>query len=252
MSENIKHSAHAILAEARETIEITYWVQSKEYEFANWEDVVNLPKHKEVTLHVHFDPDHDEYEDDDVIKTSDKGERKAAITGVCSLGAIALATYTLYDVPLAEYSNMQDRDPYTALANALLNDAICRMEPDYLNGYGLGGEIVATWNDETGRTREEVLALFDKALDNPIAKKDEAWHIGFSYYGGYKEVPLLFVTEQEAKDYATLVMAETQKYIQDETRNYRAPDEVINYLVRHIGSADWKPVRALANQLASA
>lgn len=251
MSENIKHSAHAILAEARETIEITYWVQSKEYQFANWEDVVNLPKHKEVSLHVEFDPDHDEYEDEDVIKTSDKGERKAAITGVCSLGAIALATYTLYDVPLQEYSNMQQRDPATAMANALLNDAICHMEPYYMSGYGTDGEIVATWNDESGRTREEVLELFDKALANPIAKKDEAWHPSYAYYSGYRMVPLLFATEQEAADFGQLVLAETAKYDND-PEAYRAPDGVMAYLVCNIHSSDWRPMRALAGMYAEA
>lgn len=75
--------------------------------------------------------------------------------GVCALGA--LRRVVGWDVGASSCGDYLKA--YTALQQALPNEPI----PPYL--YTIG-RCVATFNDTKGRTQAEVLALFDRAIEN--------------------------------------------------------------------------------------
>lgn len=241
MSDNtqeIKHSTLAILKQAREDIAITYWIQNKEFDYGNWDVIESLPKYKEVNVV--------DYNDGDTrTKETKDGKKVAAVTGVCSIGAVALATMTLYDVPLDTYSQIASFDQHTKAAGHLLADVVARQDPGYSVGADTEGETIANWNDAGDRTREQVLAAFDKAIAHPLIEAEVLWGLSTPdmYSVGYY-CALLFTTEQEAQSFADKLNKSAEDMLSD--KNYASNDnDLIAHITEEIGVSDWKPVEKL-------
>lgn len=247
MSDNsteIKRSVKDILVQARDDIAITYWVQNKEFDYGNWDYIDELPKYREVKVEKNVD--------DAVVKdaTVDADGRitsgKAAITGVCSIGAVALATMTLYDVPLDDYSSIAERDPYTRAAAHILAAAITAKEPEYV-GYDSEAELIATWNDYNGRTRDEVLDVFDDAIKHPLVAAEELWGIRCAHNDPINGI--VFATEHEAEQFAELVNSETDKWERagEDEKDYWAPsDKRVMTLIENWERTDWQATSLLS------
>jgi hypothetical protein len=164
------HNAKDILQEALDTIQATFWIQGDEFNFvyatyvgagseSRWDEWEKVNKAILAELGDGFT--HGGL----VNPTTDK----AKITGVCSIGALALANVTLYNEPLASWDAISGWDLETWKAGAALVSAIYEgnTEADWYDMDNLGTTI-ARWNDYTQRTREEVIDVFTKALKDPM------------------------------------------------------------------------------------
>lgn len=233
MSDNtqeIKRSVKDILVQARDDIAITYWVQNKEFDYGNWDYIDSLPKYREVKV--------EHYNDGDVRTKETTEGKKAAITGVCSIGAVALATMTLYDVPLSQYSDIAERDGYTKAAGHILAAAIVETDGPGWMGYDNEAELIATWNDYNGRTRDQVLAVFDAAIKHPLIEATELWGIRSGAWGEPIH-GILFGSLQEAREFCDLVSDETRRFLQvQEYREHENP--VVSTLVSDHDRTDWE------------
>lgn len=155
-----QHNAKAILQEALDTIKATYWITGTEFTLIPISDWEAANKSIDATLD---------------LETSNWGTNfyevdtaKAKVSGVCSIGALALANCTLYNEPLQSWDIMSSWDLETWKAGAALAMAILTEFPRRYADESDPGAVIASWNDDPGRTREEIVASFEKALDNPL------------------------------------------------------------------------------------
>lgn len=192
-TETRTHNAKDILAESLATIQATFWVQHVEAKFAAidlWDDIdkgiIASPDENAGYANLHFftDDDHD---------------NKVKVTGVCSIGAIALANVTLYDEPLDSFSSIAMRDIETWKAAQALAQVIVEGEPGFLDEDS--GATIANWNDFHGRTREEIVAAFEKALASPLLVGTEFYLIVGESPEGIETVHHFFTSEEKAREF---------------------------------------------------
>lgn len=182
-------STVAILQESLDTIMATYWIKGDGFTFEPWA-LADGPK---------------------IIKAqmSDKWsggyvtgpEHQVKITGVCSIGALALATYTLYDEPLDSFTRVSERDPMTWAAAAAL---VACMTPDWYRSISDIASAIAEWNDNELRTREEVIDLFKRAIEHPLATADTIYGIEIKWSDNMTACQLAgfnFASEAEANEF---------------------------------------------------
>lgn len=231
MSENIKNDKPAPLAlmeEALDTIKATFWVQNAEYLFAeaeeagynsdydtyeyDWSDWETVNKF--ISAGISDDYRYDLDEADNKIK-----DGKAKVTGVCSIGALALAEVTLYDQPLQPFESRASWDLPLYLTGVALAKVIWNSESyRYVKGQN-PSYTIASWNDTEGRTRDEVIEAFEKALKDPLlqCEKDNVPFeiIRRGAIGEVRTTFWIFATETEA-----------QAFLDDEgsVLNQRYPD----------------------------
>jgi hypothetical protein len=195
------HDAKAIVAEALDTIKATFWVQGDEFNFAYGD-------YNSITGGYSFD-DWDAVEKAIMVDAHDEaimGEsainpstNKAKVVGVCSIGALALANVTLYDEPLKSWDLLVDRDFETWKAGAAVAMAIHTNEPDWFSSESIGSSI-ASWNDATDRTREEIIAAFERALESPLlAAKHPVWLTKENSWGATIIIRVYFADEAAAQ-----------------------------------------------------
>ena len=89
------------------------------------------------------------------------------VGGYCSIGAVRSAHLSYW---LREHGSLSaviaDRVPFyddQERVSLHLNYAIRELYPEY-EGYGEDTSIIPDWNDADGRTQEQVLEMFDRAL----------------------------------------------------------------------------------------
>lgn len=230
MSDTVEHSAKAILTEALDTIKATFWVAGKEFALAQAEAEWN-----ETTKDYDYDwKPWEEISKAFVIDVGDDGpfesykqvnDGKVKITGVCSIGALALANVTLYDEPISHWEDICGYDPHTflagaVLANEIVKDGLARpvegeeghdpFNPhiNWRENRNENGSIIAAWNDYPGRTREQVIEMFDRALASPLLTAEQIY--GIVYSGSlmhssqtYHVQGVYFPSQQEAEDFWT-------------------------------------------------
>jgi hypothetical protein len=195
------HDAKAIVAEALDTIRATFWVQGDEFHFA-W------GQYNTITGGYDFE-DWDAVEKAILVDAREgamltdgvinKDAKKAKVTGVCSIGALALANVTLYDEPLQAWDSIVDRDLETWKAGAAVAMAIHTEFPDWYSGESIGSSI-ASWNDDTERTREEIIAAFERALESPLlAAQHPVWLTKENHWGATIIIRVYFADEAAAQ-----------------------------------------------------
>lgn len=156
-------TAKQLLAEALDTIEASYWIRAALFA-ASAPDKVGEAKHKLVDVTYNSD-----------ISTRHMVDGKTAITGVCSLGAMALAECLLGARPLTGWESIRDRSLEARKAEMLLVNAIAELFPGHW-GYGTEpNEIIINFNDHSSRERDDVIAVFRHAMESPLHKASTWW-----------------------------------------------------------------------------
>lgn len=209
-------STIAILQEALDTITATYWIKGDEFSFIYQGDIEHTEKKIGVQLDNSWSWD----------TSTINPEGKAAIKGVCSIGALALASYTLYDEPLASFNTACERDPLVLAASAALVAVIVEQEGHWLINYDSMGSLIAAWNDEDSRTREEVVKMFAAAMKHSLATTDTLWGLEYTSHDWTSLTNVLyFATKDEAEAFGRGIVAETEWQDQDEeyTKVHPAP-----------------------------
>jgi hypothetical protein len=184
-----------ILTESLDILERTFWVVGSE--FANLDTV----------------GDSDEISWDKYLSVPDDKGNLQVTTGVCSIGALALAK-SLHDVKtqghstLDSYDNVSTYDWPTMVSGRVLANGIMELlgeqgalsQLEYQAGQGHRDLIIwfnDTYNGGGQRSQDDgranVVAAWKKALDNPASRSDELW--GWST-GNYRH--FLFGSQEEA------------------------------------------------------
>lgn len=199
------HNAKDILVEALATIKATFWVQGEEfsiaagtvlswnqdkrdydYDFTSWDQI-----EKAFVIDADKAPGH-------CGQQINPKTRKLKVTGVCSIGAIALANVTLYDEPLSAWHAIAERDIETWKAAAAVAMAIQESDPNWCSGE-LPGNCIASWNDAEDRTREQVIDSFERALQNPLLDSPAPVEILRQLDWGPTSLRLWFADEEAAQ-----------------------------------------------------
>lgn len=203
------NGARAILLEALDTIEATFWVRNEEFKFASLADV----EPDDPSAHVKVAPVGGP--DDQYSWRRDVVDGKLGVTGVCSVGAVALARSTLYGTPLGAYDTCAAVDPRVRGAGCVLADTIVRRDVKHMVDCTEEAGMIASWNDQVGVTRTDVVATFRAALESPLLAARQAWWL-YRDPGGkrYVEDTLLVWFSDEASALAfraELVAAATRR-----------------------------------------
>lgn len=208
-TEPVVHNTLAIMTEALDTIKATFWIKGDEFTFASGDYDMNggytWGNWETVNKAILAELDDEVWDDHSDRVNPEVG--KAKVVGVCSIGALALANVTLYDEPLTTWDNISGRDAHSWMAGAALAQTIleettkehfCR-----LDNHNEAGSIIAAWNDADGRTREEVIEMFTKALAHPLATADTAFKLQYQMPGNTYPygIGIYFASEQEFEDF---------------------------------------------------
>lgn len=174
-----KRSTKALLEETLDIITATFWIQGDEYKH---EEIVGQPEKFKSVIVVPNTTDPSAQRPNEVVWNEDHTKGEAKVTGVCSVGAIALAEMTLYDVPLMGYNHIRDRDVYVKAAEAAV--AMSVMENARCSCVAIGArdmDTITGWNDCSATDRAQVIAIFTAALAGPLVKARKIW----GYWGFY-------------------------------------------------------------------
>lgn len=203
--------AKALMQEALDTIQATYWIQNKEFTFAEGTrvDMIADPASGEWVPSTYDWSDWEkcnkfilaEIDDDYELERPYANNSQAKVTGVCSIGALTLAEVTLYDMPLLPFESRSEWDLGLYLAGAALAMAIWNNDHKLYERAGDHAGCIANWNDASGRTRGEVVDMFTKALESPLLTMEEGtvpYTITMHGVCGLNRSNLVFATEQEA------------------------------------------------------
>lgn len=190
-------SARGILAEARGIIQSSYWVTGTEW---NRAAINGTPEEFKQSGQKGI-----------VVQNDSEAGDWIAVTGVCSYGAISLARVAAEpedgDRKLKSFTDLVEFDMATALAGHALANAI-RATPGYQGQFGTeDGSLIASWNDafSSGNTndRAKVLAMFDKALQDPCLDFDEVWRpANFKniWVGNPEDIETLFLKARKPEE----------------------------------------------------
>lgn len=205
-----ERTAKAILQEALDTIKATFWIKAAEFHWAYSEE--EPLKCIAVTVGEGFDTSEENIDD----------EGKGRVTGVCSIGALALANVTLWESPLESWDTISTRDPLTYAAGAALVEAILDKEPYWALDYHTVGGLIAAWNDNDDTTREDVVDAFTRALESPLLAPENTELWGVDYQSNHSEEvrypvnPLHFASEEAAQEFITKVQEAPVKDVNKE------------------------------------
>ena len=211
-------TALEVLQQAGDMIEVSYWIRGKEITSSKWDDWQSYG----ATF------------DDQVINPAAKVKSKkfkallakgkatkgikvlfgstknpTAITQMCSIGALGMARLTDLDEdirPYLTYDIVSRYDFATRVAGEALEDTIRTQLPGFYGSEDSPWEntvtIITAWNDDSGRTREEVVEVFRKAETHPLLKATELWSLNFNgdIFQGF-----VFTSEAQALESARAV-----------------------------------------------
>lgn len=173
-------TAPVMLQEAGEMIAATFWVQAEEIDYSSVEAFGNgtgrfgddlhnfLTDYKHLRLTCGVEP-----EDSDIL----------VVTGVCSIGAMALACVSHQPMSeregILEFSKLAQRDKVCRQAAEALRAVIVRESEAYRGaGYDQdAANVIASWNDGLDETtgRAEVVRYFDLARAHPFAAAEQLY-----------------------------------------------------------------------------
>lgn len=193
--------AREILAQARDTIASTYWIQGEEADI--WEN------EEDFNWFLARNSDHQPSKFVEVLV----GPReKAKVTGVCSIGAMSLAHATLRNTRFVSFDELWTRDFQTRLAAEALAATIREVTGEYTDHDTVS--TITSWNDSNGRTSKEVVQVFDKALESPILNAKAIWEIRTDHWR-LETSALSFTTKKDADDFAKKINKALDKAVKD-------------------------------------
>lgn len=159
-------SARIILTEAYDTLAMSYWIKGDETRAAGtWDNIFDIQLNEKFIA----------------VPTGDGKYR--AVTGMCAVGALAMARAMQDGQPVEEWSSLMSRDRSAAIAAEALAWAIWQNE-DYAKSIELGSKVasvITSWNDSPEREKDQVLETWKHALDNcpflDMGDEDSLYHL---------------------------------------------------------------------------
>ena len=182
-----------ILSQALDTLRATYWIKGEEFnqdhkvyftseQAAKIQKIRGLsPVHRRIKrLFKLGEPDWDGLEKAVVIPSQVREGNNFVVTGVCSIGAMALVNATVKGTELIEFDALSDSDFEHHRAGMALAQAIQDAYPDQAAPavWCTYPGIIADWNDDEERERKQVLAAFKAAIEGPWVERKDWWRIG--------------------------------------------------------------------------
>lgn len=190
-------TALEVLRQAGDFVESSYWIKSNE--FGPWleQSPIQLENGKTKGLKIKGD----------ARKPHDPAF--GYVTQACSIGAICLSRLTAVpddDRVLISYDALHDVDLASTLACEALATVIIRELPGmYRDDPDLNDSIVpviTSWNDDSGRDRQEVVDFFRLAEQEPCLKFTELWRIQYhTLYSDYTIGRWAFGSEQACQTF---------------------------------------------------
>lgn len=143
-------SARVILTEAYDTLAASFWIKSDETR----------------SLSSYYDSPLDLPTDVKAIAVKAGDGKYKAVTGMCAVGALAMARAMMDDEPVQEWGNLVAVDRSARIAAEALAWAILQEEryTGEIDPTTKVTSVITYWNDQPERDKDEVLATWNKAI----------------------------------------------------------------------------------------
>lgn len=201
-TEPAEPTAREVLTQALDYLEQSFWIKRQDFSVppsTAWDTVekfIKVPASSDYYTNA---------------KADAAGFHK--LTGVCSVGAMAVARSVLRNTGLQSFGTFSMLGREMQWAAMVLAQAIYAGRPPRTQhlmemqccNYG---RFIATWNDDYNTTREEVLATFAAALEHPLLDATEGFAIAMQHLNSLTKQPysspsantgLVFLTEEAAQ-----------------------------------------------------